>query len=124
MVSNFFLVTPELLKSRAQMTKDGRLNYRREVARIIQQDGYRGLFRGFWATFWRDVPGWGVYFGCYALFKGWAETDNPQLRVIYTMHAAGMAGALARLPSLPMDIIKSKQMMNLSEKPLSMAQAY
>ena len=70
------------------------------------------------------MPGWGVYFGCYALFKAWAETDNPHLRVIYTMNAAGMAGALARAISLPLDIIKSKQMTNLSERPLSMVQAY
>ena len=72
----------------------------------------------------RDVPGWSVYFGSYALFKSWAETDNPTLRIFYTMHAAGMAGALARLPGMPMDIIKSKQMMNLDKKPLSMYQAY
>ena len=35
MVSNCFFVTPDLLKSRAQMTKDGRMSYRREFARIV-----------------------------------------------------------------------------------------
>ena len=106
------------------MTKSGRLSYGREVSRIVNQDGYRGLFRGFFATMWRDVPGWSVLFGSYSLFKSWAETKDPSLRVIYTMHAAGMAGALARLPGLPMDVIKSKQMMNLDKQPLSMVKAY
>ena len=108
MVSNCFFVTPDLLKSRAQMTKDGKLSYTREFSRIMQQDGCRGLFRGFWATFWRDVPTWGIYFGCYTKFKEWVTTENPFLRVLGTMHAAGMAGAFCWIFSIPQDVIKNK----------------
>ena len=27
------------------------------------------MYKGFWATFWRDVPGWGVYFYAYEGLK-------------------------------------------------------
>ena len=62
MFTMLILVPTDLLKCRAQMTVDGKLNYQAEVRNVISEHGYRGLYRGFWATFWRDVPNWGVYF--------------------------------------------------------------
>jgi hypothetical protein len=64
-----FVVPAELLKCRAQMTIDSKVNYQREITKITREQGAKGLFRGFWATFWRDVPTWGVYFYVYELIK-------------------------------------------------------
>jgi hypothetical protein len=44
------------------MTKEGRINYKAEVNKVLKTQGMMGLYRGFWATFWRDVPNWGLYF--------------------------------------------------------------
>jgi len=44
-------------------------SYREEVPKILKQEGYRGLFKGFWATACRDVPGWAVYFYVYEGLK-------------------------------------------------------
>ena len=82
------------------------------------------MFRGFWATFLRDVPTWGIYFGAYTKFKEWVTTENPLLRVIGTMHAAGMAGFFCWILSIPQDVIKNKQMTHIGESPLSMLTAY
>ena len=36
---------------------------------IIKNEGYRGIMKGFWPTFYRDVPGWAVYFYAYEGLK-------------------------------------------------------
>jgi hypothetical protein len=45
------------------------INYREYIPKIIKNEGYQGLYKGVWATFWRDVPGLGLYFFSYEYFK-------------------------------------------------------
>lgn len=52
----------DLVKVRAQANEKGIIDYKSEVGKIIQKEGLKGLFRGFWPCFWRDVPSFGVYF--------------------------------------------------------------
>jgi solute carrier family 25 carnitine/acylcarnitine transporter 20/29 len=51
------------------MTKEGRINYNAEVNNVLKTQGMMGLYRGFWSTFWRDVPNWGLYFFTYQWLK-------------------------------------------------------
>ena len=51
------------------MTKDGNLNYYNEVRNVLRTQGIKGLYRGFWAFAWRDVPGWAVYFAAFEKLK-------------------------------------------------------
>ena len=62
-------VPVELLKNRAQMNKDGNLSTSKELKVIIRQDGFLGLYRGFWAMAIREIPGCAIYFGAYAYLK-------------------------------------------------------
>jgi hypothetical protein len=39
------------------------------IPEIIAEEGYRGLFRGIVAQSMRDVPGYGIYFYSYEVFK-------------------------------------------------------
>ena len=39
------------------------------VIELINVQGITGLYRGFWAMAWRDIPSWAVYFACYEKFK-------------------------------------------------------
>ena len=37
---------------------------------IIQRQGlFKGLYRGWWVTVWREVPAFGAYFACYDILK-------------------------------------------------------
>lgn len=63
------LVPLELLKCRAQIMKEGNLNVIKEVKDILREQGTKGLYRGFWASAWRDIPGWAVYFSAYSSMK-------------------------------------------------------
>jgi len=56
------------------VNKEGRLGYQKEVTNILKDQGVRGLYRGFWASAWRDVPGWGIFFASYEYLK--AKSDS------------------------------------------------
>ena len=107
-MSNIF-VTPELLKARAQMTKNGRVNYTKEIKLIISQNGYRGLFRGFWALYFQTTIGCAAYFPTYELLKEASMFESGTLAaLLWKLNAAGIAGILRWGGTLPLDIIKSK----------------
>ena len=68
-LSMIFFVPVEMIKCRAQMSKGRYMNYSDDLYRIVENEGVRGLYRGFWATFWRDVPSWGVFFYVFEKLK-------------------------------------------------------
>jgi hypothetical protein len=39
------------------------------LPKIIKNEGFKGLYKGFWPTFIREVPGWGSYFYAYEALK-------------------------------------------------------
>lgn len=45
------------------------MSYIAETQAILRQQGLSGLYRGFWASAWRDIPGWAAYFGSYDYLK-------------------------------------------------------
>ncbi len=64
------MYTPvDVLKCKAQATKDGHVSYRTLIPEIVKTEGYGGLFRGMSVQALRDIPGWGIYFYSYEVFK-------------------------------------------------------
>lgn len=63
------IVPVELLKCRAQVQREGEIKYRAMVRDLYRAQGVAGLYRGFWAMAWRDIPGWAAYFACYERLK-------------------------------------------------------
>lgn len=59
----------ELLKIKAQSNRTSSINYRQTIAEIIRKEGPKGMYKGFWPLFYRDVPAWGFYFWAYELLK-------------------------------------------------------
>lgn len=39
------------------------------IRELINAQGVTGIYRGFWAMAWRDIPGWAVYFSSYEKLK-------------------------------------------------------
>ena len=58
----------------------------------------RGFYRGYWITFWREIPGWAFFFGVYEALK------HKYNRVF----AGAMAGMSAWLVAIPQDVLKTK----------------
>lgn len=62
-------VPVELIKVRAQVNNGANLKYREEIPKILKKEGVRGLYRGFFPLFMREVPTFGVYFLSYHLYQ-------------------------------------------------------
>ena len=124
----------ELFKCRAQVQKEGQINYSRIASDLYRMQGITGLYRGFWAFAWRDVPGWAVYFSAYQWLKevgdSWSQSwtcseDQKSLRhLLWTLNAGGAAGLASWAVSIPQDMIKTRQQTHLGETPLSMRETY
>ncbi|KAK3273285.1 hypothetical protein CYMTET_18466 [Cymbomonas tetramitiformis] len=127
-------VTPvELVKCRLQVDRSsGRQLYQGPLdcaKKILQEHGVRGLFRGWWATVWRDTPSSGLYFVSYEIvkeqlskFSGKCEAlemltaggfagiakfmANPSMAHFYL--AAPAAGTLSWATAYPIDVVKSR----------------
>jgi solute carrier family 25 carnitine/acylcarnitine transporter 20/29 len=76
----------------------------------------RGLFKGFWATFWRDVPGWAVYFYAYEGLKKLAFNENQSKSwdCFLRLMCGGIAGQLSWVVSFPFDVVKTHMMCDQS----------
>jgi solute carrier family 25 carnitine/acylcarnitine transporter 20/29 len=69
----------------------------------------RSIYRGFWATFWRDVPIFGAFFFIYdfwtrELIK---ESDSMAKKHLKLIFISGLAGLCNWVPTYPADLVKS-----------------
>lgn len=59
----------DLLKTRAQVSKYKTMSYREEISKIYEYEGVKGFTRGYTGMFFRDAPGFGLYFSMFEAFK-------------------------------------------------------
>lgn len=83
------------------------------ISSIWSKDGWRGFFAGYGATLLRDVPytmlELGVYENLKVFLKGKATTTELSQRE--ELFAAGVTGAIAASLTTPLDLVKTKLMM-------------
>jgi solute carrier family 25 carnitine/acylcarnitine transporter 20/29 len=111
----FIAVPVDLMKIRSQVKKEAFPQYKRDFNQIVKNEGYPALYKGFWATMWRDVPGWGVYFWAYEYlkirfgipFNSRSSTDDFKTFMFRTL-AAGTAGSFSWFVSFPFDVAKTR----------------
>jgi TRAP-type C4-dicarboxylate transport system permease large subunit len=58
-------VPVELIKVRGQNYRESHINYKKEILRVIKNDGLIGLYRGFVPALYRDLLPTGLYFLSY-----------------------------------------------------------
>lgn len=82
------------------------------ASRIYNQNGIKGLYRGFNITMLREIPSFAAYFGGYEIIKEilvQRHPDNDQHpRTLDLLLAGGLAGQIAWLTCYPQDMIKSR----------------
>ena len=119
--AQLLIITPvELAKTKLQVQGQGQKLHKKNkvytgtfdcLHKIYKTEGIAACYRGLVATVFRDVPGFGVYFGVYYSLcrafipKGKTIKDitTPQL-----MLAGGLTGMISWGASYPLDMIKSK----------------
>ena len=105
--SLFAYVPTDLLKTRGQMSTDKVLPLRQEAANIIKEKGIMGMYKSYWAFFWRDVPGTALLFWATVVFDGISRHPNPFLSWLFLANASGLAGIVMWIFSIPQDIVKT-----------------
>ncbi|KAF7730588.1 hypothetical protein EC973_001970 [Apophysomyces ossiformis] len=80
---------------------------------IVKNDGFRGLFAGYGATFIRDAPFAGIYLFFYEQTKSWtnAFVKSQQLavaNVAINLGSGVVAGAAATCMTQPFDMLKTR----------------
>ena len=82
--------------------------------KILKKNGVRGIFKGLELTFFRDIPGYGVYFGAYYYICGSIAkylgngTTNYNVSLMYLCLAGGVSGVLGWVVTYPVNVVKSR----------------
>jgi len=105
----------ERIKCVAQTsTKYGKSDYR-VLINLYKENGFRGLVKGWEATFLRSFVGNAFYFGCYDYWKqGYLKRNGlEQLPMSLSMFYGGLTGWAYWIVVMPIDTVKS--MIQVSE---------
>lgn len=72
--------------------------------------GFKGVFMGFWTTFFREAPSYAVYFASYEyLCRNWSDTGLAKdINGIPLLIAGASSGVLAWFSTYPFDVLKTK----------------
>lgn len=107
-----FITGPgELVKIRLQTNKEIRTSYG-VIKNILKTNGPLGLFRGYFATLYREVPAFGSYFTTYYTMIDLMGDNFGD--VFPSFVAGGMAGAVSWAIVYPIDIAKT--LIQMSER--------
>jgi len=100
-----FIVTPfERVKILLQTSKN---LHHRDFWRG-QEYGFKSIFQGLSATFYRETPGFAIYFSTYNYLKYNYEHDNKKIGLVNSFIYGGIAGSTSWLFIYPQDRIKTK----------------
>ena len=117
LLSSLIVVPMEGLKTRQQTEVGGqRSGLSALTARVLREEGARGLYRGWSAVLCARVCGGWAYFGGNAFWlerlnEAWLPPGNSAwARTRNVLVAGGLAGIGFWVPALPFDIVKSRMM--------------
>ena len=125
-VQTIIVCPVELVKIRMQNQFIGRKLYPEQrtvcyfgpvqiAKKILQKEGFGGMFRGWWITLLREVPQFGIYFGTYAwmrlYFANITKTSPEELGILPLSLAGGVTGAVTWC-WYPVDVIKTRLQYN------------
>ena len=94
-------------------------SYTKLIRKLYQERGIKALYRGYWATFWRDVPTFGAFFFVYDYLSRLfiRNTDSEAMKHFKLLWIGGLAGMVNWAPSYPCDLVKTIIQCDLEPKP-------
>jgi solute carrier family 25 (mitochondrial carnitine/acylcarnitine transporter), member 20/29 len=115
---NSFVMSPvELIRIKLQVqgsASTGANQYSGTVdcaSRIFKQYGIKGIYQGFSATLFREIPAYAVYFGVYESMMAKSEKKYGQKKnipLLNVMSYGALSGICLWLFTFPNDVIKSR----------------
>jgi len=111
-----FVIPTDLIKIKKQGVHNRVVSYSEVLKTILEIDGILGLYRGFWISFIRFVPQYGIHFYSYEKLKqafGTSATCPPStstspMYINFTkMISGGVAGQICCLIGYPVDVVRT-----------------
>ncbi|KRT83660.1 mitochondrial carrier protein [Oryctes borbonicus] len=110
------IVSPlELIRTKMQSTRLSYFEIGEALKILVKQDGIKGLWKGVFATLLRDVPFSAIYWTCYEFIKS-QTIGGPNFG--YSFLAGFISGSVAAMVTVPFDVVKTHQQIELGEKVL------
>ncbi|CAH2040662.1 unnamed protein product, partial [Iphiclides podalirius] len=107
----------ELIRTKMQSKKLTYSEIRTALSHVIKYEGYRGLFRGLGSTLLRDVPFSGIYWTTFESTKRvFNKPDSEKNSFLFNFFCGCVAGTIAAFVTLPFDVVKTHQQIELGEK--------
>lgn len=81
-----------------------------KTLQVWRSGGWPSLYRGYWITLAREIPGSAIYFANYARARDCfqAHVTDERWLPVGVLLAGGVAGTLNGLLTLPIDVVKSR----------------
>ncbi|KPJ02431.1 Solute carrier family 25 member 40 [Papilio xuthus] len=107
----------ELIRTKMQSKKLTYSEITTALRQVIKYEGYRGLFRGLGSTLLRDVPFSGIYWTTFETTKRiFNKPDSEKNSFLFNFFCGSVAGSIAAFITLPFDVVKTHQQIELGEK--------
>jgi len=105
-----FIICPmELVKCRIQYQSTPVSGPLPIITSIYKSHGIRGLYHGWWASIYREVPGCGIYFCTYDYLKEKIKAiNNTSNDWVISSFAGGVSGCVTWAAVYPIDVIKTR----------------
>lgn len=104
----------ELVRTKMQSKKLSYDELRMALQHLLQNQGPKGLWKGLGATLLRDVPFSAIYWTTYENYKRiWCSPDSPPY---FYFVGGAIAGCLSALFTVPFDVVKTHQQIDIGEK--------
>lgn len=112
------IVSPlELIRTKMQSKKLTYAEINLALRQVFKHEGFRGLFRGLGSTLLRDVPFSGIYWTTFeSTKKGFNKPTSEKNIFLLNFFCGSVAGSIAALVTLPFDVVKTHQQIELGEK--------
>ena len=120
-LASFVVSAPtELIKCRAQVSRDHATNSFTIFKDVWKRDGIRGLYYGGGITSVRDAFGYGWYFWTYEWSKQAlsSPTDTDGQTAMKVLFCGGLAGVITWASIFPLDVIKTRVQTQVLDTPI------
>merc|ERR1712137_901876 len=104
----------ELIRTNMQSKRLSHQEVRVAVQRLVQNQGWLGLWQGLSPSLLRDVPFSAIYWTLYETYKTYLPVSEPTFWESFI--GGALAGSLAAVVTLPFDVVKTLRQLEFGER--------